>query len=193
MSAYDVHGTSVSKDGKEKQELRQVIRDELRSYLQDPLGFPEEFKGWLPEWITQVGIDLPISQVIGFSGFTFNVAPRVNTSEGTSSATYTNLTTVGPQLTGLPDGQYFIIFGCTAGSGAARDLSMSVKINATEAIDDDRLFLANTTTTLSNVSAISKTLAGGGNNTILSRYKTSSGAAVQVSQRWLAALKFANV
>ena len=36
-------------------------------------------------------------------------------------------------------------------------------------------------------------LAGGGNNTILSRYKTSSGAAVQVSQRWLAALKFANV
>ena len=193
MSAYEIHGTSVSKDGQEKQELRSIIREELRSYLQDPLGFPSEFKGWLPEWITQVGIDLPISQVIGFSGFTFNVATRVNTSETTSSATYADLATVGPQLTGLPDGQYFLIFGCVASSGAARDLSMSVKINATEAIDDDRAFIANTTVATPGISVVAKTLNGGGNNTVLSRYKTSSGALVTVSQRWLAGLKFANV
>jgi hypothetical protein len=67
VSSYDLDGSSTTKEGVEKVGIRQIIREEIRQYLQDPLGFPEEYKGWLPEWITQAGIDVPIGQVIGFN------------------------------------------------------------------------------------------------------------------------------
>jgi hypothetical protein len=80
MSSYDIDGASTTKDGAEKQGVRQIIREEIRQYLQDPLGFPEEYKGWLPEWITQAGIDVPIGQVIGFSQTTPNAATTIVTT-----------------------------------------------------------------------------------------------------------------
>jgi hypothetical protein len=64
-----VDGSSTTKEGVEKQGIRQIIREEIRTYFQDPLGYEKEFKGWLPEWIGQSGIDIPISQVIGFNQF----------------------------------------------------------------------------------------------------------------------------
>jgi hypothetical protein len=192
LSSYDVDGSSTTKEGVEKQGIRQIIREEIRTYFQDPLGYEKEFKGWLPEWIGQSGIDIPISQVIGFSGFTVTVAPRINANELTSSASYGDLATVGPVLTGLPDGQYFIILGCIGGSGAVRAVAMAPKVNSTEAVDDNAAIISDTTVGAGGVGACAMTLDGGGNNTITARYRSVTGLNVAISNRWMAVLKYTN-
>jgi hypothetical protein len=54
--------------------------------------------GQLVDYITQSGIPIPISQVIGFTTFTVQAAPQINADESTSSTSYVDLATVGPQL-----------------------------------------------------------------------------------------------
>jgi hypothetical protein len=190
VSNYDVSGTSVSKDGQEKQDLRQIIRDEIRAYLQDPLGFPSEYKGWLPEWITQVGIDVPISQITGFSGFTAQAATRISVSEGTGSATYVDLATVGPTLTGLPDGQYAVFVGAAAVTTSGVCF-MAIAENGAAASDSQSAQFATTTGGVSGAAAYLTTLNNGGNNTLEAKYRTTAGTGT-FNHRWLIALKYAN-
>jgi hypothetical protein len=191
LSSYDLDGSSTTKEGTEKVGIKEIIREELRAYLQDPLGFPEEFKGWLPEWITQAGIDIPIGQVIGFTQFTAQAAPTIATAESTTSTSFVDLTTPGPTLTGLPDGVYLILFGAAASISAPGDIAlMGVKVNATEAADADT-----TRTSVdqaeSATRAIVKTLDGGGNNTLLARYRSGGGTAA-FRNRWLVAIRISN-
>jgi hypothetical protein len=187
-----VDGSSTTKEGVEKQGIRQIIREEIRTYLQDPLGYEKEFKGWLPEWITQAGIDVPIGQVIGFSQTTPNTAITIVAAEGTASASFTSLATAGPTITGLPDGKYVIYWGATHDSTGGLNGFMGVKVNATEPIDDDAIFwnLA-AGTFVPGARAIEKTLAGGGNNTLLTRYRVSGGTGTW-RYRWMLAVKVSN-
>jgi hypothetical protein len=169
-----VDGSSTTKEGVEKQGIRQIIREEIRTYLQDPLGYEKEFKGWLPEWIGQSGIDIPISQVIGFSQFTAQTAARIITSEGRTSSTYGDLATVGPTLTDLPDGQYLVLFGTGAAvTTVATTAVMNVQINST---------------------VLAATLNNSGVNTLTAKYRSGDNATnSQFLNRWLIALKYSNL
>jgi hypothetical protein len=190
LSSYDIDGSSTTKEGQEKSNLRTIIREEIRQYLQDPLGFPEEYKGWLPEWITQAGIDVPIGQVIGFSQFQVQAAPRINTSESTASTTYTNLATVGPTFTGLADGQYLIMFGAAALTTSGVAL-MAIELNGAAASDDNSAAFTTTASGVSGAAAFTTTLENGGNNSLLAKYRTTAGTGT-FAYRWLVALKYAN-
>jgi hypothetical protein len=195
LSAYDIDGSSTTKEGTEKLGIREIVREEIVRYFQDPLGYEEEFKGWIPEWITTAGIDVPIGQVIGFSQYVARAASPVVPTEGTTSAAYTNLATTGPELTDLPDGQYLILFGAGINStGTPTNGFMGVKVNSTEADDDDAChgFIPNTTAA-PGARAITKTLDGGGSNTLLARYRSDGSNTVQFRRRWLVAVKYANV
>lgn len=45
--------------------LNDIINDTIDERLRDPLGLPEEFRGWVPEWVGTVGIPVPRGNVIG--------------------------------------------------------------------------------------------------------------------------------
>jgi hypothetical protein len=182
VSNYDVSGTSVSKDGQEKQDLRAIIREEIAAWSQDPLGFKTEFKSWIPEWVTQVGIDVPISQITGFSGFTAQAATRISVSEGTGSATYVDLATVGPTLTGL--------FGAAAVTTSGVCF-MAIAENGAAASDSQSAQFATTTGGVSGAAAYLTTLSNGGNNSLEAKYRTTAGTGT-FNHRWLIALKYAN-
>jgi hypothetical protein len=189
LSSYEIDGASTTKDGTEKSNLRTIIREEIRQYLQDPLGFPEEYKGWLPEWITQAGIDVPISQVIGFSQFQAQPAANVLTSETTASTSYTDLATVGPSLSELADGQYLLMYGCFS-SNSGSDLSVyAPSVNGAAAADADQG--GQVATGSYTMRAVTKDLTAGGNNSVVLKYKVGGGTGTFIN-RWMLALKYAN-
>jgi hypothetical protein len=190
LSSYDVDGASTTKDGQEKQGIRQIIREEIRQYLQDPLGFPEEYKGWLPEWITQAGIDVPISQVIGFSQFQVQPANNVLTSETTASTSYTDLATVGPSLSGLADGQYLLLYGCFSRNSGADLAVYAPSVNGAAAADVDQGGQEGAAGAYT-MRAVTKDLAADGNNSVVLKYKVGGGTGTFLN-RWMLALKYAN-
>jgi hypothetical protein len=91
VSSYDLDGSSTTKEGTEKLGIREIVREEIVRYFQDPLGYEEEFKGWIPEWITTAGIDVPIGQVIGFSQY---VVKLVDLNVFPTSISHTNWDTI---------------------------------------------------------------------------------------------------
>lgn len=174
-----------------------VTDDDIRwlraQILSDPTDYPRDFTGWIGPWVGLAGIDVPISQIVGFAQFTAQVAPTIATSQSTTSATYTNLGTVGPQLTGLPDGNYLLLYRAsvvnnTAGVGCL----YSPKINGTEATDADAANASGVELTTA-VGFTVKELKTGGNNTILMRYRTDGVATATYGGRWLVAFRYANV
>jgi hypothetical protein len=194
LSSYDVDGSSTTKEGVEKQGIRQIIREEIAKYLQDPLGYEKEFKGWLPEWIGQAGIDVPIGQVIGYSQVVPQVAPSVETAETTTSTSFADLATVGPTLTLLPDGEYLVIWGATFdfSVGGAANAFMGVKANSSEAADSDSIFWnVPIGDFVPGARAHTFTLTAGGSNTLTARYRVT-GSTGRWRNRWLVALKAAN-
>jgi len=190
MSSYNLDGSSVTKEGTEKQGVREIIREELRAYLQDPLGFPEEFKGWLPEWIGQVGIDLPISQVIGFSQF----APQraiISTSNNTTSTTYVDLATVGPTLSNLPNGKYLVIVTAyMMSSVTTAPALMSPSFNGSAPATADAAICVSTTEA-THIGVSIATLAAA-NNEIKAKYRVDAGATGFFQFRQLVALRMSN-
>jgi hypothetical protein len=184
-------GGDLDKDGEPKEGFDERVRRIIREVLSDPLGFPEEYKGWLPEWLALSGFNIPISQVRGFAQFTANSA-SVTTQQSTASASYTNLGTVGPELAGLPAGSYLLIYGAGAAAVAGVRASVSPKINAVEATDADAMQLIPATAgdVIPGAMATVKTLSEA-SNTVTLRYKVASGTA-SFQNRWLVALKYSN-
>ena len=165
--------------------------DLFQRALSAPLqSIPKEFETWLIDRIAVLLPLIPISQVVGFTQFTAQDAPNVLTQQSTTSTSYTDLSTVGPQLTGLPDGQYIIFFGANQFSVGAEP-NMSIQVNATAASDDDRV-VTGAGTAAHQSRAVIKTLDNAGNNTITVKYKSNSGGSVTFFNRWMFALRIAN-
>jgi len=161
--------------------------------VKDIFGVSADFLGQFRTWLEQNPPAIPVSQIVGFSQFTAQ-ANSVATRESTISTTYVNLTTAGPSLSGLPDGQYLFLFGCDAfNSVAGNQLTMSIKVNSTAAADSDATLADAPAATykVCLMRAVTKTLANGGNNTITCQYRVSSGTG-SFENRWLIALRFAN-
>lgn len=150
--------------------------------------------GELRSYLEQSGIAIPISQIVGFSQYQAEVATTINTVETTSSTSYTNLATTGPQITNLPAGKYLILFGAEALSnwvGTYQAAYMSVSKAGAAATDSDAV----ESTLQTRVSVSRAVLASftAPSNSVVAKYKTSdAGASAEFSKRWMIALRYAN-
>jgi hypothetical protein len=149
----------------------------------------------LAQWIETRGIRTPASQISGFQQFLAQSAPSVLTIESTTVTTYGDLATVGPSLTGLSDGNYIVLFGCRANGAAADSARMSISVNGTAASDSDdcQSDSQNLIAGMSVMRAVPKRLNAGGNNTIVAKYRSQVGANVSFGNRWLTAIRWANL
>ena len=155
--------------------------------LTHALRLPKDTIGYLAARIAMEGIQIPVSQLSGFTGFTAQVAV-IATDEGTSSLTYTDLATVGPQLSGLPGGQYLLIYGATMReTGAENAISVSLQVNSTTAEDSDRAL--KTGLLDQSVSRATTKELSSSNNTITLKYRVDGGTG-NASARWLVDHKY---
>ncbi len=143
------------------------------------------------KWLNDAPV-FPISQVFGFTQYTANAATKINTTEATSSGSYTDLATAGPSLTNLPDGNYLILLGCQmtcsfAGAGAF----MSFSVNGTTASDNDGCATGDDNFSSVSVASI-KALSNKGSNTLTAKYRAGTGTAT-FATRWLIALRYSNL
>lgn len=162
----------------------------LTAAAKSPNLIPSDFMAYMFDWIQTQRLQIPISQVFGFTQFAAQ-SDFVSANEKTSSTTYTDLSTVGPTLGGLSDGKYVLIFGAahaiSATPAAAR---MAVQANSATPVDDDSTE-AVTDSLISCSRATVASVVNGNSNTFTAKYKATSGTAAFES-RWLVALKFAN-
>jgi hypothetical protein len=152
---------------------------------------PDVFVTWILDQIALRGVPVSISQISGFSGFTARYA-SVGTTQGTTSAAYTDLATVGPTLTGLANGNYVVFFGATTQTAGAAQAWMSVQINSTGAQDSDGTFAAVTTgTSISRAFVVP--LTADDNNTLTAKYHSNGVSNSDFALRWIIALKYGNL
>lgn len=177
-------------------ELTDKERELLSKMFSNPLLFPREFKSWISNYLALNGLDIPISQIQGFTSFSANLSEvATNESLAAGTTTYSNLATVGPELTGLPDGQYLIGYGCNASRDTQqRTLYYSPSFNGAAASDNDAAQVdTNTTDYVTLVRFTTETLDAGGNNSITMKYRQSGASTVaSYKNRWLVCLRIAN-
>lgn len=171
--------------------LTQHIRQTIVDVLSDQTSLPADFKSWLPKYLEANPPLLPISQIFGFAQFTAKTSGSVLTSETTASAAYVDLATVGPTISGLPPGQYVVMYSAFAKNSAAANLSVfSPSFNAATPVDADQGGAAGTDGSYSMAFTI-VTLSSA-SNTVKLQYKASAGTGTFINRR-LVALKYGNL
>ena len=164
----------------------------FRSLMADTfLTTPEAHVTWILDQIALRGTPISVNQIQGFSGFQFQSA-EVVTSEATSSLSYADLTTPGPTLSGLADGRYAVFIGGYFDTPLGNGGAISLHVNGSPSTgfvgmgsQDARLACSS-----SNLSV--QTLTNDNNNTLTLKYYVSGGTTT-FSNRWLTAVKYANL
>lgn len=135
-----------------------------------------------------------IDQVPGYSAQTPYQATPANAEETTSSTTYTDLTTVGPQLTGLPDGKYQVSWGAAAKSSTQNiRAKMSVSINGGVPDNTTQAYTLSTVSVGVSYTTTMTIQGQTGGNSIKCQYAMgATGATGTWGGRWLFALKISN-
>lgn len=155
--------------------------------------FSAEALSELKTWLEQNPPLLPVTQVIGFSQFTAqsavdNTVADVNGPNGVSGPST-------PGLAGLPDGKYVVLWGCRASTTVTGDdAAMSLSVNGSAYSID--LSAATRSANRSSIATASiQTLNNNGSNSLASiyAYAGSGSGTAEFRDRWLIALKFANV
>jgi hypothetical protein len=172
-----------------------------RKALSRQLGYPEDipkkFKTWMLDYIAVNGLDIPVSQLHGFTGF----KPRIAISNSTAATQATSWTDLGgPELEGLASGSYLILFGY-ANSTATFDGSyatgqVGVSINGADPTSNIIYSTEGTNEYFYKTYYYAATVEGNGdNNTVGLRYKLSSQTGAQDRDwdgAWLVAIKTGN-
>lgn len=154
-------------------------------------GVSEDFLGQLKTWFEQNPPTIPITQIVGFNQFTAK-GDQITSEESTASNTFTDLTTVGPSVTGLADGSYIVFFGASLQAVGGNIFQMGISINGA-AVDANHICETTTTTNLSLSHGQLLTLSGGGNNSIVAKYRMNTGSSAgHARYRWLIALRYSN-
>lgn len=151
---------------------------QFRAAMQNPLLYiPKTFETWMTDRVAVAGLDIPIGQIVGFTQYTAQFDSKQDASiETTTSATYTDLATVGPTLSGIPDGKYVFVYGCSMKiSAASSGAEMTIQVNSTVPSTDADAAETQQTQFTSAASFALKTLSSGGNNTVTAKYRASSG------------------
>lgn len=163
-------------EDKESAEVPAWFVNYLYAALKSPLfSVPKPFETWMIDKVASSGFDVPISQVIGFTLFAPQEASVLTASEATTSTNYADLTTVGPTISGLPDGVYLVQHGCRAKASVAGNTAVqSVSANGAAASDSDAV-MADVDQFVTVSAPVVVTLAAGGNNSITCKYRVSAG------------------
>ena len=170
-------------------EFDEKVFESISKYLRDPLRHPKEYKTWLQSYFELNPPLLPISQIVGFSGFTPKTNEVGGSYQSTTSTTFTNLSTTGPTVSDLPPGTYAVFFGCTAYVDiAGKEALMSFAVNGSTQSETTIVAVTNA---ISVARLVLKTLTAP-ENTLLAKYAVSSGGTASFAARWLTALKVAN-
>jgi len=162
----------------------------VQRLLGDPTVLPQVFKTWLSAYVETNPPILPISQIVGFTQFTPN---QVLTSGAvsTTSNTYVSLSG-GPTFSNLADGLYLLLYGAQSNPTTGNLLYVSPSVNSATPSDT----VAATVSTGGSISIMSATtvsLSNNGVNTVELQYKSSGGANSQFANRFLIAIKYANL
>lgn len=194
--------SSLYQTGGRKAKAEYLSENELglqQRLLAQVQSFPQEFWSAIINKVALDGLLIPRSQIQGWSQFSANAA-QVTTGESTASTSYTNLATVGPELTGLSSGTYLILFGALVHATAnAWTGACSVSINGAAAVDADGFaagWVVSEGAAVENLSipsmrAVVKTLDES-NNTVTMKYRLVADSAPTFENRWLVALKVSN-
>lgn len=166
---------------------------EVMETLRKVMLLPNEFKDYLVQYIALNQPPIPIGQIFGYSQTVPQSATFIVTGETRTSSTFGDLATVGPTLTGLPDGKYLFLYGCdAAGDPGVSNAQMSIQVNATAAATNDAASTSAAFLT-SIMKVVEKTLAGGGNNTVTAKFRSSNNVfACSFSSRFLIGLRTGN-
>jgi hypothetical protein len=113
--------------------------------------------------------------VIGFQQFVGQPAADVLADESTTSATFGDLVTVGPSLSGLADGKYLLALGAAGyySAGVAFGF-VSPSFNGDAAVTTDGCYLNAVTQPVSGSRVLAKTFRAGGNNSVVLKYSTGT-------------------
>jgi hypothetical protein len=118
-------------------ELQQEFTPEDKQLLQRllfrPMLLPPEFKSWLYKFASTDAAP-HFQEILGTRSRRWRIATPVLPLEYTTSVTYADLATVGPQLTGLENGTYMVIFGFYTQGGGSGSRYCQVQYNDQTAV-----------------------------------------------------------
>lgn len=159
----------------------------LQAAAQNPLMIPTDLMAYILDYVQTSRLIIPIGQVFGFTNFTA-FFDDVSTQESTTSATATDLATVGPTITGLPDGTYVVLFGasCRNTTGSA-EAYLVIDGNVT----GDPCKAGANTEFFSASRHVAVTFTGGGSHTLSMKYRQNGGGTAEFYGRELIALRSA--
>jgi len=160
----------------------------LSAAARNPNLIPADFMAYVLDWIQTQRLTIPIGQVFGFTQFTAK-SDRVDAGESTTSTSYGDLTTAGPEIDGLSDGAYILFYGATMFQTSGGEALMSPSINSAAASDSIAAKTA-ASTDQSVMTAYTATLSSGANSVAM-KYRASAGTS-DFAARWLIAIKYAN-
>lgn len=155
---------------------------------------PEKFMAYVVDFIQTSNLMIPIGQIFGFSQFMFQAAPTVGTNESTAAVypSFVDLATVGPTLSGIPNGNYVFLFGCQAKNTVGDGALMGVSVNGST--PNNTTSAATNMTGYTQIMRASSAALSAGNNTVTAKYSAGSGGGTSnFSLRFLYALKYANL
>lgn len=162
---------------------------DFKEFLKNPLEYPPEFKQWVGDWFALNLPKIPISQIHGFKLQSMHLAIDVATAQTATSASYQDLATAGPEVTGLSNGFYLALFGAYAFCAAGGTGYMSISMDGSTASDDNAALFAGSEAAMSGGRLVLVDFSTGNHNhSIKAKYKRAV-ADVEFSLRWVHALK----
>jgi hypothetical protein len=154
----------------------ETVRAESEMLLSHPLHFPDEFKRWLGDFVATNIPMIPFSHIFGARQNTARSGVYIPTSETTAVTAYTNLATVGPEITLIADGTYLVMYGATCRARC------SISVNGAVPVDDDSIWGEEQGPAAGRMKIIS--LKNNNQNTLRLQYKSGT-----FSHRWLVIMR----
>lgn len=180
-------------------ETQAIVLTEYEKELRDrifanPSDWPDSAKVWIADYVSQNGL-LPIGQVQGFTQFVAQQAV-VTANQSTSSTTYVDLATVGPEIDGLAKGKYVILYGCAIAGAGDTDGIASLSINGAAPDDNDGVHAGSPSGDILSISVarvLVKDLTEN-ENTLRMKFRKELGpSSVTFWQRWIVTLRIASL
>jgi hypothetical protein len=171
MRGVKVFGGTATRDAAYGGAGEPVLEEGEAAYLTD-IDKLQVYGGTAAGWVN-------IGQTLGVSGFG-NLA-WVETSQTTSSTSYTDLTTVGPTVTLTTGTSAFVVFGCwgTDTGNLGNNQKMSVAVSGATTIAASDSWMAFGSEGLNGVSMVNGyifTTLTAGSNTFTAKYSKSGGS-----------------
>lgn len=149
--------------------------------------------GELRSYMETSGFQLPISQVVGFTQFTAQYE-NVSNSEAITSSTYSDIATVGPEITNLPSGSYLLIYGAYLEGQPSSNTVAYCSPSVNGSTPSDSQAAIQQALYQVSVSAASLATLSNDTNSVKLQYRRSTSGPYNptATYRWLVALRYAN-